>query len=96
MTRLEELRLRRAEILNAARTHGASDIRIFGSVAGGTDTETSDIDFLVKLEAGRSLFDLVRLYDAVEEIVGPKVDIVTESGLSPYLRDRILRQAVPL
>ncbi len=96
MTRLDEIRQRRDAVLAAAREHGARNVRIFGSVATGTASEASDVDFLVEMEPGRSLFDLVRLYDALEAIVGAKVDVVSERGLSPYLRDRILGEAVPL
>lgn len=96
MSRLDELRAKRAELLTIAARHGASDVRVFGSVARGDETPSSDIDFLVRLEKGRSLFDLVRLYDDIEELLGVSVDIVTEGGVSPYLRDRVLAEAVPL
>ena len=71
-------------------------MRVFGSVATGLETEQSDIDLLVSLEAGRNLFDLCRLYDALEELLDRPVDIVVDGGISPLLEDRILREAVPL
>ena len=65
-------------------------------MATGLETERSDIDLLVSLEAGRNLFDLCRLYDALEELLDRPVDIVVDGGISPLLEDRILREAVPL
>lgn len=56
----------------------------------------SDIDLLVTMEKGRSYFDLVGLWQDLEELLGRKVDVVTDGGLSPYLKDRILAEAVPL
>ena len=79
-----------------AASHGATNVRVFGSVATGLETERSDIDLLVSLEAGRNLFDLCRLYDALEELLDRPVDIVVDGGISPLLEDRILREAVPL
>ena len=79
-----------------AASHGATNVRVFGSVATGLETEQSDIDLLVSLEAGRNLFDLCRLYDALEELLDRPVDIVVDGGISPLLEDRILREAVPL
>lgn len=96
MSRLEELRSIREQVLETAAQHGASNVRVFGSVARGDDGEDSDIDFLVSLEDGRTLFDLCRLYDALEELLQRPVDIVVDGGISPYLEDRILSQAVPL
>lgn len=96
MTRLDQLRSIRTELLQAATRHGASDVRVFGSVARGEETAGSDVDFLVTLGGGRSLFDLARLYDEFEGLVGGPIDIVTEGGVHPYLRDRVLSDAVPL
>lgn len=96
MARLDTLRAQRDELLRIAERHGASEVRVFGSVARGEEREDSDVDFLVKIADGRSLFDLVRLYDDFEQALGQPVDIVTEGGVSPYLRDRIFAEAVPL
>ena len=96
MARLETLRAQRNELLRIAARHGVSDIRVFGSVARGEERDDSDVDFLVKIADGRSLFDLVRLYDDFEEALGQPVDIVTEGGVSPLLRDQIFAEAVPL
>ena len=86
----------RKNILRIAALHGASEVRIFGSVVRGEDNETSDIDFLVKLESGRSLRDHAALLIDLEDLLGCKVDIVTERGLKERIRSRVLSEAVPL
>lgn len=69
---------------------------MFGSVRRGEATSSSDLDLLVDMSKDRSLFDLVALGDELEEALGVEVDVVTEGSLSPYLRDRILAEAVAL
>jgi uncharacterized protein len=91
-----ELNKHRATILRIAAQHGARNVRVFGSVARGTDSETSDLDLLVAMEPGRSLLDLVALNQDLQDALGRPVDVVTEGGLSPYLRDRILAEAIAL
>ena len=86
----------RAEILRTASTHGAHNVRVFGSRARGEGGENSDLDILVELESGRTLLDLVRLKRALEELTHSDVDVLTDKGISPYLRDEILAQAVAL
>lgn len=71
-------------------------MRVFGSVPRGEASGDSDLDLLVDMAEGRSLFDLVALSDELEEALGVDVDVVTEGSLSPYLRDRILAEAVAL
>jgi uncharacterized protein len=83
-------------ILRIAAQRGAHNIRIFGSVARGDSDATSDIDFLVDLEPERSLFDLSGLLIDLEAILQTEVDVVTERGLRARIRDRVLREAVPL
>ncbi len=80
----------------AARRHGVSSVRIFGSAVRGTATEESDLDFLVEFEVGRDLFDLVALKQELEGKLGREVDVMTENSLSPYMREAVLREAVPL
>ena len=92
----EILRLKRNEILVLAAKHGAKTIRIFGSVARGDAKENSDVDFLVELDQGRSLLDHAALWRELEELLGRKVDVVEPEGLHWYIRDRVLREAVPL
>lgn len=86
----------REEILRIAAKHGARNVRIFGSMARGEADEASDIDMLVHLDVGRSLFDLGGLLMDLQELLGRKVDVVTEKGLRARIRDRVLREAVPL
>ena len=90
------LRRNRDEILRLAAAHGARNIRVFGSVARGEADEESDVDFLVDLEPGRSLLDLGGLLMDMRELLGRRVDVVTEKGLRPRIRDRVFREAVPL
>ena len=88
------IQAKREDILAIAVRHGARNVRIFGSVARGDDDKKSDVDFLVEMEPGRSLLDLVSLNDDLEQLLGRPVDVVTERGISPYLRDRINAEAV--
>ena len=94
MTRL--LEQKRTEILQIAAKHGARNVRVFGSTARGSATDDSDVDILVELDDGRSLLDQVGLQQELEELLGRKVDVVVEGGISPHLEDRILSEAVPL
>jgi predicted nucleotidyltransferase len=86
----------REEISRIADAHGAGNVRVFGSVRRGEADSSSDLDLLVDMSEGRSLLDLVALGDELEEALGVEVDVVTEGSLSPYLRDRILAEAVAL
>ena len=86
----------RDEILRVAARHGASNIRIFGSVARGEADEKSDLDLLVTMEAGRSLLDHAALWLELQDLLGREVDVVSEKGLQPRMRDRVLKEAVPL
>lgn len=87
---------RRADINRIAAAHGARNIRVFGSVRREEASESSDLDLLVEMSEGRSLLDLVALGNELEEVLGVEVDVVTEGSLSPYLRDRIMAEAVAL
>ena len=87
---------KREEILQVAARHGATNIRIFGSVARGEADERSDVDFLVDMASGRSLLDLGGLLMDLQELLGRPVDVVTEKGLRERIRERVLREAVPL
>jgi len=71
-------------------------VRIFGSVARGESDSESDIDFLVNMEPGRSLLDLCGLLIDLEELLGRKVDVVTEKGLRDRIRERVLKEAIAL
>ena len=91
-----KLREKRRQILAIAKKYGAYNVRIFGSVARGEARPDSDIDFLVELEPGRSLFDLGGLLYELRSLLGVEVDVVTEKGLRTRIRERVLRDAVPL
>jgi hypothetical protein len=92
----ELVRNKREEVLRIARQYGARNVRVFGSVARGEATPDSDVDFLVDMEPGRSLFDLGGLLMDLQELFGCRVDVVTERGLRERLRERVLREAKPL
>lgn len=84
------------EILRIAARHGAKNIRLFGSVARGDADAASDVDVLVDMEPGRSLLDMGGLLMDLQDVLGCPVDVVTERGLRPRIRDRVLKEAVPL
>lgn len=86
----------REEIARIAAVHGARNVRVFGSAGRGEAGAASDLDLLVEMSEGRNLLDLIALSNDLEDTFGIEVDVVTESGLSPYLRERILAEAVAL
>ncbi len=92
----EQLKEKRGEILRLCAVYRARNPRVFGSVARGEADERSDVDVLVEMEPGRSLFDLGGLQYELERLLGRPVDVVTERGLKARIRDRVLREAVPL
>jgi predicted nucleotidyltransferase len=86
----------REDVLRIAAAHGAGNVRVFGSVSRGEQDASSDLDLLVDMAEGRSLFDLIALSNDLEESLGIDVDVLTEASLSPYLRGRIIGEAVEL
>jgi predicted nucleotidyltransferase len=96
MTAADLLSTHRDEILAIAKRHGARNVRVFGSVARGDADEASDIDFLVDMETGRSLFDLGGLLVELREFLGRDVDVITVRGLKERIRERVLAEAVAL
>ena len=88
-------REKRAEIVRLGELYGARQIRVFGSVARGDNTPASDVDLLVEMDQGRTLFDLAGFVADVQDLLGVRVDVVTVGGLR-YLRDQILAEAVPI
>lgn len=89
------LMTKRSEILEISAFYGMLNPRVFGSVSRG-EISPNDLDILVKAEPGRSYFDLIDYSEALEKIVGIPVDVVSEGGLSPFLRDEILNSAIEL
>ena len=87
---------KRLQVLEIAWGHGARNVRLFGSVARGEATATSDLDLLIEMEPGRSLLDIVAIKQDLEDLLGCKVDVVTEAAISPYLIDKVLHEAVRL
>jgi uncharacterized protein len=90
------LKEKRRELLGIAERHGARNVRLFGSCARGTAGESSDIDILVVLDSGRTLLDLVALKQDLEDLFGRQVHVVTPLSLSPYIRDRVINEAISL
>lgn len=90
---IDQIATKRNEIAQIALRHGASNVRVFGSVARGDSDQNSDVDFLVDLESGRSLLDLGGLLMDLQKLLGRPVDVVTEKGLRPRIRERVLREA---
>lgn len=93
---IRELQARRGDILGLAAKHGADTVRVFGSVARNESDAQSDVDLLVTLQPGRSLLDLGGLLMDLENLLGCRVDVVTEKGLRPRIRQRVLAEARPL
>jgi predicted nucleotidyltransferase len=96
MITLDEIFRRREEILALARQYGAHDVRIFGSVARDQVEEGSDLDLIVRFEPGRTLFDHGGLMMDLRELLGIKVDVVSEGGMRKRFREHALKEAVPL
>ncbi|MDZ7734268.1 MAG: nucleotidyltransferase family protein [Acidimicrobiia bacterium] len=96
MFTLEDLRRRRRELGEVAARRGAANLRVFGSIARGDAGPSSDVDLLVDLEPERTLLDLGGLVMDLSELLGVEVDVVTEAGLNPRVRARVLAEAVPL
>lgn len=87
---------KRAAVLDAAKRHGAANVRVFGSVARGETRPDSDVDLLVDWEPGRSLLDHAGLVLDLQDLLGAPVEIGTERSLHWFVRARILAEAVPL
>ena len=92
----ERLKAKREDILRLAAQHGVRTVRVFGSVARGEAGLDSDVDFLVELEPHRSLLDLGGFVMDVQDLLACAVDVAEPEGLHWYVRERILREAVPL
>ena len=87
---------KREAILKLAAQYGASNVRVFGSVARGEARSDSDVDFLVNFPADRSIFDLVGLWLDLRDLIGREVNLSTDEGLKDYVRPSALKDAVTL
>ena len=95
MITLDTLRReKRAEILRLASLHGCRNVRVFGSVATGESRPDSDVDILVDMESGRTIFDLAEFLGDLRELLGTEIDVVESRSIHPYIRDRVLAEAV--
>jgi predicted nucleotidyltransferase len=90
------LRTKREDILRIAGRYGAHHVRVFGSFANGRPGPESDVDFLVELEPNRSLLDLSHLVLDLQDLLQRKVDVVEPDGIHDYIREAVLREAIPL
>jgi predicted nucleotidyltransferase/uncharacterized protein with HEPN domain len=86
----------RDEILTLAEQNGIANVRIFGSVVRGEADSKSDIDLLVDVVPGRTLFDLGEFLADLQSLLGHDVDVVTEKSLNSYMRERVMKEAIPL
>jgi len=94
---LEELlKEKREVILRICAKHGAHNVRVFGSVARGEADEQSDIDLIVEFDPERSLLDHAALWLELQDLLGCKLDVVSDRGIKPRIRERVLREAIPL
>ncbi len=96
MNRKNLLKKNRLEILDIAKNYGASNIRIFGSVARNEATEESDIDFLMDIESGHNLLDRIALIQDLEDLLGCKVDVAKPEILPESIKEKVLQEAIPL
>lgn len=92
----ELLQEKRQDILKIAAKHGAYNVRVFGSVARGEADDRSDVDILVDAGPETSSWFPAGLIIDLEELLGCEVDVVTEGGLRPRIKDRVLKEAIPL
>lgn len=90
------LKEKRSEILQIAARHGAYNVRIFGSVARGEADSSSDLDMLVEFKRGTTLLSHATMIQELEDLLGVKVDVVSERGLRDRVRERVLGDAVAL
>ena len=96
MTMIDLLRARRDDVLETAQRHGVTSVRVFGSVARGEESTDSDVDLLVTTGPRVSSWFPAGLIRDLEQLLGRHIDVVTEAGLNPLIRDEVLAEAVTL
>jgi hypothetical protein len=96
MVALNDIKIRRDEIIRICESHGGHNVRVFGSVARGESNSQSDLDLLVEFESGRSLIDQVAMVQDLRELLGQKVDVVPDDALNKYIKEQVLKEAVAL
>jgi len=96
MTKRQQLQTQRQAIIEIADSYGVSNLRIFGSVARGEERSDSDIDFLVDIAKGVSLLDYVGFIQALEDLLGCKVDVAEPEMLHPRIKNQVMQEAIPL
>jgi len=97
MVTLDRLRLeKKSEIIRLAEMRGCRNGRVFGSAVHGENRPDSDVDFLVDLEPGRTIFDLAGFLGDLRDLLGTEIDVVESRSIHPYIRDRVLAEAVGL
>lgn len=93
---LEKIKAKKTDILQASHRYHAENVRIFGSVVRGEETEHSDIDFLVSFLPGASLFDQAGLIEELGKLLDRKVDVVSDRAINPHIKKKIMDEALPL
>ena len=96
MCQLDRLKQLKDEILRIARKHNAEKVCVFGSCARREETPASDVDLLVDFNQNATLFDQVDIQDEMHSLLNCDVDVVSRRGLHPYIRSRVLAEAVEL
>ena len=96
MRRYDTLVVNREQILAIAARYGARNVRVFGSVARREDSPESDVDLLVEFEPGRGLLNHAALIEELQSLLGCKVDVASDNGLKPRIRQRVIEEAVVL
>ena len=97
MLTLDTLRReKKVEILRLAGMHGCRNVRVFGSVATGENRPDSDVDILVDLDSGRTIFDLAGFLGDLRDLLGTEIDVVESRSIHPYIRNRVLAESVEI
>ena len=87
---------KKGENIRLAEMRGCRNVRVFGSIVHAENRPDSDVDFLVDLDSGRTIFDLARFLGDLRDLLGTEIDVVESRSIHPYIRDRVLSEAVGL